>query len=64
MAPDTSTGVGPPDDLLGIGNAGVWAPNSATATRNLWLDLAGAGAGVYNATRQLAPCSARPGWPC
>ncbi len=39
--------------LLGIGNACVWAPNSATATRNLPLQLAGAGSGVYNATRQM-----------
>jgi hypothetical protein len=39
--------------LLGIGNACVWAPNSATATRNLPPQQAGAGAGVYNATRQL-----------
>jgi len=43
----------PPMLLLGIGNAGVWAPNSATATRNLPVQLAGAGAGVYNATRQV-----------
>ncbi|WP_296603093.1 DHA2 family efflux MFS transporter permease subunit [Nocardioides sp.] len=39
--------------LLGVGNACVWAPNSATATRNLPLQLAGAGSGVYNATRQM-----------
>jgi EmrB/QacA subfamily drug resistance transporter len=39
--------------LLGIGNAFVWAPLSATATRNLPPQLAGAGAGVYNATRQV-----------
>jgi hypothetical protein len=39
--------------LLGIGNAFVWAPNSATATRNLPVHQAGAGAGVYNATRQV-----------
>jgi EmrB/QacA subfamily drug resistance transporter len=39
--------------LLGIGNAFVWAPNSATATRNLPMHQAGAGAGVYNATRQV-----------
>jgi EmrB/QacA subfamily drug resistance transporter len=42
-----------PMTLLGIGNAFVWAPNSATATRNLPPQQAGAGAGVYNATRQL-----------
>jgi EmrB/QacA subfamily drug resistance transporter len=39
--------------LLGIGNAFVWAPTSATATRNLPMHQAGAGAGVYNATRQV-----------
>ena len=43
----------PPMVLLGIGNAGVWAPNSATATRNLPVQQAGAGSGVYNATRQV-----------
>jgi len=39
--------------VSGIGNAFVWAPNSATATRNLPVQLAGAGSGVYNATRQV-----------
>jgi EmrB/QacA subfamily drug resistance transporter len=39
--------------LLGIGNAFIWAPNSATATRNLPIQQAGAGAGVYNANRQV-----------
>ncbi|MBZ5735683.1 DHA2 family efflux MFS transporter permease subunit [Nocardioides sp. TRM66260-LWL] len=43
----------PPMVLLGIGNAFIWAPNSATATRNLPVQQAGAGAGVYNATRQV-----------
>ncbi|GAA4120969.1 MFS transporter [Nocardioides fonticola] len=43
----------PPMVLLGIGNAFIWAPNSATATRNLPVHQAGAGAGVYNATRQV-----------
>ena len=43
----------PPMVLLGIGNAFIWAPNSATATRNLPPQQAGAGAGVYNATRQV-----------
>ncbi len=42
-----------PMALFGVGNAFVWAPNSATATRNLPARLAGAGSGVYNATRQL-----------
>ena len=39
--------------LVGIGNACIWAPTAATATRNLPMRLAGAGAGVYNATRQV-----------
>jgi EmrB/QacA subfamily drug resistance transporter len=39
--------------LLGFGMAGIWAPLAATATRNLPLQLAGAGSGVYNATRQV-----------
>lgn len=54
MTPDTDIWwLVPPMVLLGIGNAGVWAPNSATATRNLPVQLAGAGSGVYNATRQV-----------
>ena len=39
--------------VLGCGNAFIWAPTAATANRNLPLQLAGAGAGVYNATRQV-----------
>lgn len=42
-----------PMALLGSGSACIWAPLSATATRNLPQHLAGAGAGVYNATRQI-----------
>jgi EmrB/QacA subfamily drug resistance transporter len=42
-----------PLGLLGIGNAFIWAPTSATATRNLAPQKAGAGAGIYNATRQF-----------
>jgi EmrB/QacA subfamily drug resistance transporter len=42
-----------PMALMGAGSAGIWAPLSATATRNLPQHLAGAGAGVYNATRQI-----------
>jgi EmrB/QacA subfamily drug resistance transporter len=54
MTPDSATWeILLPMTLLGIGNAGVWAPNSATATRNLPPHRAGAGAGVYNATRQV-----------
>ena len=39
--------------ILGVGNAFIWAPTAATATRNLPMQLAGAGSGVYNATRQV-----------
>jgi EmrB/QacA subfamily drug resistance transporter len=39
--------------LLGIGMAPIWAPLAATATRNLPMQLAGAGSGIYNATRQV-----------
>jgi EmrB/QacA subfamily drug resistance transporter len=39
--------------LLGVGNAFIWSPLAATATRNLPTEQAGAGSGVYNATRQL-----------
>ncbi|MFC7493125.1 MULTISPECIES: DHA2 family efflux MFS transporter permease subunit [unclassified Nocardioides] len=54
MTPDTSIWwTVPPMAVFGVGNAFVWAPNSATATRNLPVQLAGAGAGVYNATRQV-----------
>ena len=42
-----------PMALLGFGMAGVWAPLAATATRNLPQQFAGAGSGVYNATRQV-----------
>jgi hypothetical protein len=38
---------------LGFGMAFIWAPLAATATRNLPGRLAGAGSGVYNATRQV-----------
>ena len=42
-----------PIALLGLANAFVWAPLSTTATRNLAIQNAGAGAGVYNTTRQV-----------
>jgi len=42
-----------PAALLGLANAGIWAPLSSTATRNLPMALAGAGSGVYNTTRQI-----------
>ncbi len=42
-----------PMAALGAGMAFVWAPLATTATRNLPPELAGAGSGVYNATRQV-----------
>lgn len=42
-----------PMALLGIANSCLWSPLSATATRNLPMAAAGAGAGVYNTTRQF-----------
>ncbi|MFT4288079.1 DHA2 family efflux MFS transporter permease subunit [Nocardioides sp.] len=39
--------------VMGLGSSFIWAPNAATATRNLPMQQAGAGAGVYNATRQV-----------
>lgn len=39
--------------VVGAGMAFVWSPLTATATRNLPPDLAGASSGVYNAVRQL-----------
>lgn len=39
--------------VIGVGNAFIWSPLAATATRNLPPQLAGAGSGVFNATRQL-----------
>jgi EmrB/QacA subfamily drug resistance transporter len=38
---------------VGVGMAFIWSPLAATATRNLPPHLAGAGSGVYNATRQI-----------
>jgi EmrB/QacA subfamily drug resistance transporter len=42
-----------PLTAMGVGMAFIWAPLAATATRNLPPQLAGAGSGVYNATRQV-----------
>lgn len=42
-----------PQLLMGIGMAFIWSPLAATATRSLPPDLAGAGSGVYNTTRQV-----------
>jgi EmrB/QacA subfamily drug resistance transporter len=42
-----------PSVVLGFANAGIWAPISNTATRNLPQRAAGAGSGVFNTTRQV-----------
>lgn len=42
-----------PLTATGIGMAFIWSPLAATATRNLASTVAGAGSGVYNATRQV-----------
>lgn len=39
--------------LAGFANSGIWAPLASTATRNLPVSQAGAGAGVYNTMRQI-----------
>ena len=39
--------------VLGVANPLIWGPLSTTATRNLPMADAGAGAGVYNTTRQM-----------
>ena len=42
-----------PLTATGVGMAFIWSPLAATATRNLPAQDAGAGSGVYNATRQV-----------
>jgi len=42
-----------PLTATGIGMAFIWSPLAATATRNLAPQVAGAGSGVYNTTRQV-----------
>ncbi|WP_081907070.1 MULTISPECIES: DHA2 family efflux MFS transporter permease subunit [Actinomycetes] len=42
-----------PVALMGAASSGIWAPLAATATRNLPMTSAGAGAGVYNTTRLI-----------
>ncbi|WP_435201658.1 DHA2 family efflux MFS transporter permease subunit [Janibacter sp. GS2] len=39
--------------FIGITGACIWGPLATTANRNLPITLAGAGAGVYNTTRQV-----------
>jgi len=54
MSPDIAIGwLLLPPLLLGIGSAFIWAPLASTATRNLPMNAAGAGAGIYNTTRQV-----------
>lgn len=42
-----------PSALIGVANASMWGALSVTATRNLDPSQAGAGSGVFNATRQF-----------
>ena len=42
-----------PLTAMGVAMAFIWSPLAATATRNLAPQLAGAGSGVYNTTRQI-----------
>ncbi|MGB3355980.1 MAG: MFS transporter [Mycobacterium sp.] len=42
-----------PLTAMGVGMAFIWSPLAATATRNLPMQLAGAGSGVYNTNRQV-----------
>lgn len=42
-----------PSFLLGVSGSMLWGPLANSATRDLPVRLAGAGSGVYNATRQL-----------
>ena len=54
MAPGTPIWrLAPAFGAIGVGMAFVWSPLTATATRNLPPQLAGASSGVYNTTRQL-----------
>ncbi|SFR89385.1 drug resistance transporter, EmrB/QacA subfamily [Microbacterium sp. cf046] len=42
-----------PSALMGIGSAGMWGPLATTANRDLPVQQAGAGSGVYNTTRTV-----------
>jgi EmrB/QacA subfamily drug resistance transporter len=42
-----------PSAVIGIANAGIWGPLATLATRSLPPQLAGAGSGIYNTTRQV-----------
>ena len=39
--------------FIGVTGACIWGPLATTANRNLPVELAGAGAGIYNTTRQV-----------
>jgi len=54
MRPETPTwALLAPIVLSGVGSGFMWAPVNTSATRNLPMHQAGAGAGVYNTTRQV-----------
>ena len=54
LEPDTSgLMLVPVFALVGLGSSMLWGPLAATANRNLPMARAGAGSGVYNATRQV-----------
>lgn len=54
LSPDNSVGwVLLPSALLGIASSCIWGPLALAATHHLPPALAGAGAGVYNVTRQI-----------
>jgi hypothetical protein len=54
MAPDTAIWrLLLPFGMIGVGSAFVWSPLTATATRNLPPQLAGAGSAAYNSIRQF-----------
>ncbi|QIS18478.1 MFS transporter [Nocardia terpenica] len=47
--------------VMGLAGSCIWPPVSATATRNLPLNQAGAGAGIFNTTRQVGAVLASAG---
>ena len=49
-----------PVALLGVANGFMWSPLSTTATRNLPMRYAGAGAGSTTPPARSGPCSAAP----
>lgn len=54
MTPDSSiVAVCVAMTFIGVTGAFIWGPLATTANRNLPIQLAGAGAGIYNTTRQV-----------